>query len=413
MMLTFPGDGSRILVWHENCGTWEPRFNGRNPRVRIAQVAPLYEAVPPKYYGGTERVVSYLTEELVRQGHEVTLFASGDSITAAELVSVCPQALRLDPKCVDRLALHFVMLEKVFQSADRFDVIHFHIDYLHYPLSRRAAIPQVTTLHGRLDQPELGCLYDEFADMPVVSISAAQRRPLPQANWMATVHHGLPAQLLRCREKPGDYLAFLGRISPEKRVDRAIEIARRSGRRLRIAAKVDDADRDYFHSTIEPLLGDPLIEFVGEIGEKDKGEFLGNAQAVLFPIDWPEPFGLVMIEAMACGTPVIAWPRGSVSEVIEDGVTGYIVETIDEAVRAVARSGDFDRRHCRRVFEERFTATRMADDYLAVYRRLIRHPVRPRGSSAAKSAERRFVGAEAAVAVANEPTRPRRPQHAA
>jgi glycosyltransferase involved in cell wall biosynthesis len=379
--------------------------------VRIAQVAPLYEAVPPKYYGGTERVVSYLTEELVRQGHEVTLFASGDSVTAAELVAICPQALRLDGRCVDRLAPHFVMLEKVYQAADRFDVIHFHIDYLHYPLSRRSGVPQVTTLHGRLDQPELGCVYDEFVDMPVVSISAAQRTPLPQANWMATVHHGLPVQLHRCRDGAGDYLAFLGRISPEKRVDRAIEIARRSGMRLRIAAKVDAADKDYFHSTVEPLLRDPLVEYIGEIGEKDKGEFLGNARAVLFPIDWPEPFGLVMLEAMACGTPVVAWPCGSVREVIEEDVTGYIVSTIDEAVAAVARCGRFNRRRCRQMFEEKFSATRMANDYLAVYRRLLGHAVRPTAPRG-KSEERRLVGSDAALTLPHEPSRPRRPQRA-
>jgi glycosyltransferase involved in cell wall biosynthesis len=369
--------------------------------VRIAQVAPLYEAVPPKYYGGTERVVSYLTEELVRQGHEVTLFASGDSVTGAELVPICPQALRLDPKYNDRLAPHFVMLEKVYQAADRFDVIHFHIDYLHYPLSRRAGIPQVTTLHGRLDSPELGCVYDEFQDMPVVSISDSQRGPLTQANWLATVHHGLPTNSYKLHDRPGDYLAFLGRISPEKRVDRAVEIARRTRIPLRIAAKVDTADRDYFDSTIEPLFRDPLVQFVGEIGEKDKGEFLGNARAVLFPIDWPEPFGLVMIESMACGTPVIAWPCGSVPEVLDDGMTGYIVQTIDDAVRAVARAALFDRRRCRGVFEERFSATRMARDYVSVYRQVTGHPVRP--ARAASTA----VAGKAAIAA-----RPRRPQPA-
>jgi glycosyltransferase involved in cell wall biosynthesis len=339
--------------------------------VRIAQVAPLYEAVPPKFYGGTERVVSYLTEELVRQGHEVTLFASGDSVTRAELVPICPQALRLDPGCVDRLAHHFILLEKVYQQAHRFDVVHFHIDYLHYPLSRRQKVPHVTTLHGRLDLPELRCVYDEFRDMPVVSISDAQRRPLPQANWQATVHHGLPPDLYRGRERPGDYLAFVGRISPEKRVDRAVEIARRTGMRLRVAAKVDAADRDYFRAEVEPLFRDPLVEFVGEIGERDKNDFLGNAAALLFPIDWPEPFGLVMIEAMACGTPVVAYPCGSVPEVVEDGVTGFVVADQDAAVRAVERCLGLDRRRVRQRFEERFIAARMADDYLAVYRRLI------------------------------------------
>jgi len=338
--------------------------------VRIAQVAPLYEAVPPKYYGGTERVVSYLTEELVRQGHHVTLFASGDSVTAAELVPICPQALRLDQQVVDRLAPHIVQLERVFQSAHRFDVLHFHTDYFHYPLSRRLGVPQVTTLHGRLDMPELSCLYDEFRDMPVVSISDAQRTPLPQASWLGTVHHGLPPDLHRCRERPGDYLAFVGRISAEKRIDRAVEIARRAGMKLRVAAKVDAADRDYFR-TVESVLRDPRVEFVGEIGEADKGEFLGNARALVFPIDWPEPFGLVMIEAMACGTPVVAWRCGSVPEVIEDGVTGFIVEDEEEAADAVRRAGFLDRRRCREVFEERFSAARMARDYFAVYRRLV------------------------------------------
>jgi glycosyltransferase involved in cell wall biosynthesis len=338
--------------------------------VRVAQVAPLYEAVPPKLYGGTERVVSYLTEELVRQGHAVTLFASGDSVTRAELVPACPRALRLDPACVDRLAPHFVMLEEVLRQAHRFDVIHFHIDYLHYPMSRRTGLPQVTTLHGRLDPPELGPLYAEFRDMPVVSISDAQRRPLPHAHWQATVYHGLPLDLYDCRDGPGDYLAFLGRISPEKRVDRAVEIARRSGLRLKVAAKVDAADTAYFHREIEPLLRDPVVEFVGEIGERDKGAFLGGARAVLFPIDWPEPFGLVMIEAMACGTPIVAWPAGSVREVIDDGVTGFVVDSIDAAADAVRRAATLDRRRCRAVFEERFDVARMARDYLAVYRRL-------------------------------------------
>ncbi|HET6574664.1 MAG TPA: glycosyltransferase family 4 protein [Fimbriiglobus sp.] len=338
--------------------------------MRIAQVAPLYESVPPKFYGGTERVVSYLTEELVRQGHEVTLFASGDSVTRAELVPACPRALRLDETCVDRLAPHFVMLEKVFRQAHRFDVIHFHIDYLHYPLSRRQPVPNVTTLHGRLDLPELPALYDEYRDAAVVSISDAQRRPLPRANWQATVHHGLP-DAYRCRERPGDYLAFLGRISPEKRVDRAVEIARRVGMKLKVAAKVDEVDRDYFRATIEPLFRDPLVEYVGEIGDRDKDEFLGNAHALLFPIDWPEPFGLVMIEAMACGTPVVAYRHGSVPEVIDDGETGFVVETVEDATLAVAKAGFLDRRRVREVFDERFSAERMASDYLAVYRHLI------------------------------------------
>jgi len=346
--------------------------------VRIAQVAPLYEAVPPKFYGGTERVVSYLTEELVRQGHEVTLFASGDSVTRARLVPICPRALRLDDTCRDPLARHVVMLQKVFEAAHRFDIIHFHIDYLHFPLSRRYGITQLTTLHGRLDLPDLPCVYDEFDDMPVVSISDAQRRPLPQANWQGTVHHGLPPDLYRLREAPSDYLAFVGRISREKRLDRAVEIARRVGLPLRIAAKVDMADRDYFRQEIEPLFHDPLVEYVGEIGERDKGEFLGNARALLFPIEWPEPFGLVMIESMACGTPVIAYPCGSVPEVIEEGVTGFVVSDMDTAAGTVEGLGSFDRRRCRQAFERRFTVARMASDYLRLYRRLIERHTRDR-----------------------------------
>src|SRR5205809_3816539 len=332
--------------------------------MRIAQVAPLSESVPPKHYGGTERIVSYLTEELVRQGHDVTLFASGDSVTRAHLVPCSPRSLRLDEGCIDQLAHHFVMLEKVFQQADDFDLIHFHIDYLHFPLSRRYELPHVTTLHGRLDIPDLVPLYEEFSDMPVVSISNSQRTPLPWLNWVGTVYHGLPEDLYTLHGNRGDYLAFLGRISPEKRVDRAIEIAKRVGMRIRIAAKVSDADRPYFVEEIEPLLDHPLVEYLGEIGESEKDEFLGNAYAMLFPIDWPEPFGMVMTEAMACGTPTIAYPHGSVPEVLDDGVTGSLCECLYEAVRAVERAADFDRRRCRAVFEERFSARRMAYDYL-------------------------------------------------
>jgi glycosyltransferase involved in cell wall biosynthesis len=339
--------------------------------VRIAQVSPLYESVPPKLYGGTERVVSYLTEELVRQGHEVTLFASGDSVTSARLVPCCPTALRLDPHSIDTLAHHVVMLERVFSQAMRFDVVHFHIDYVHFPMSRRAHAAQLTTLHGRLDIADLVPLYREFGDMPVVSISDAQRLPLPSANWMGTVHHGLPPDLHPLREKPGEYLAFLGRISPEKRVDRAIEIARRLGMPLRIAAKVDRMDREYYEKEIVPLLRDPLVEYMGELGEAEKGEFLGNAYALLFPIDWPEPFGMVMIEAMACGTPVVAFRRGSVPEIIEPEITGYIVDDMDEAVEATRCVATLSRRRCREAFEARFTAERMATDYLDLYRRLL------------------------------------------
>jgi glycosyltransferase involved in cell wall biosynthesis len=340
--------------------------------MRIAQVSPLFESVPPKYYGGTERVVSYLTEELVRHGHDVTLFASGDSVTKASLVAPCRRALRLDKHCVDQLAHHVLMMEMVAKQAASFDVIHFHIDYLHYPLSRRLDVPHVTTLHGRLDLPDLVDVYREFRDVPVVSISHAQREPLAWANWQATVYHGLPPDLYRFRERPGGYLAFLGRISPEKRVDRAIEIARRIGMRLRIAAKVDAVDRTYFAETIEPLLGGPYTEYVGEIGDGEKDDFLGNAYALLFPIDWPEPFGVVMIEALACGTPVIAYRRGSVPEVLDDGVTGFIVTELADAVAAAEQVSRLDRRRCRAVFEQRFTASRMARDYVGVYERVIK-----------------------------------------
>jgi glycosyltransferase involved in cell wall biosynthesis len=340
--------------------------------MRIAQVAPLFESVPPKYYGGTERVVSYLTEELVRQGHEVTLFASGDSVTKARLVAACRRSLRLDKHCVDQFAHHILMLEHVFQRAAEFDVIHFHVDYLHFPLSRRQPITHVTTLHGRLDIPDLIPLYQEFRDMPVISISDGQREPLPWANWQATVYHGLPPDMFRFREKSGTYLAFLGRISPEKRADRAIEIAKRVQIPLKVAAKVDPVDKDYFETVVEPLLRGPLVEFVGEIGDGEKAEFLGNAYALLFPIDWAEPFGLVMIEAMACGTPVIAYRGGAVSEVIEQGHTGFIVKGLEDAVEAVRRVPELSRERCREVFEQRFTATQMAHDYVQVYERLIK-----------------------------------------
>jgi glycosyltransferase involved in cell wall biosynthesis len=339
--------------------------------MRIAQVAPLFESVPPKCYGGTERVVSYLTEELVRQGHEVTLFASGDSVTTARLVPACRRSLRLDPRCQNQMTHHLVMLEQVFRCSDQFDIIHFHVDYMHYPLSRRESVTHVTTLHGRLDIPDLVPLYREFQDIPVISISNGQREPLPWANWQATVYHGLPADLYRFREKPGRYLAFLGRISPEKRVDRALEIAKRVGMPLKIAAKIDRVDKNYFDSDIAPLLRDPLVEFVGEISDGDKDEFLGNAYALLFPIDWPEPFGLVMIEAMACGTPVVAYRDGAVPEVMKEGHTGFVVEGLEDAVEAVRRVSQLSRRRCRDVFEKRFTAMRMAHDYVRIFERLI------------------------------------------
>lgn len=339
--------------------------------MRIAQVAPLYESVPPRGYGGTERVVAFLTEELVRQGHEVTLFASGDSQTSARLVSTSPLALRLDPGCHDPLARHLVHLEAVFEAIDRFDFVHFHVDYLHYPLSRRSRRPHVTTLHGRLDLPDLVPLYRAFHDMPVVSISGAQRAPLPWLAWQATVHHGLPVELLRPGDGAGGYLAFLGRVSPEKRLDLAIEIARRAGLPLRVAAKVDRADEAYFTEVIEPLLAGPGVTFLGEVDEAGKAELLGRARALVFPIDWPEPFGLVMIEAMACGTPVVAFARGSVPEIIDQGVTGYVCGSVAEAVAAVAHAGSLSRSRCRARFEARFSAERMAHDYLAIYRRIL------------------------------------------
>jgi glycosyltransferase involved in cell wall biosynthesis len=339
--------------------------------MRIAQVAPLFESVPPKLYGGTERVVSYLTEELVRQGHDVTLFASGDSITCANLVPICPESLRLNPLSKDQIAYHILMLEHVFAQQDNFDLIHFHIDYLHFPLSRANGIVNLTTLHGRLDLPDLVPLYRAFHDMPVTSISDSQRSPLPWINWQGTVHHGIAANHFTLYSNPGNYLAFLGRISPEKGVDQAIEIAKRFGMPLRIAAKVDRADREYFDSVIKPLLDHPLVEWIGEIGYAEKNAFLGNAFAVLFPVNWPEPFGLVMIESMACGTPVIAYPRGSVPEIMQDGVTGFIVDDVASATAALAKIPYLDRSRVRMTFEQRFTATRMANDYLAIYERLI------------------------------------------
>jgi glycosyltransferase involved in cell wall biosynthesis len=339
--------------------------------VRIAQISPLFESVPPQGYGGTERVVSYLTEELVAQGHDVTLFASADSVTKARVVGCAPRALRLDPRCTDPIAHHLVMLERVFANAAEFDVIHAHVDHLAYPFARRQLAPMLTTLHGRLDLESLVPVYEEYSEQWLASISDAQRTPLPTARWAGTVHHGLPRDLYRFQAKSGEYLAFVGRISPEKRVDRAIEIARRSGRLLRIAAKVDPADEAYYRQHIRPLMEHPLVEYVGELDDAQKNTFIGDAAAVLFPIDWPEPFGLIMIEALACGTPVIAWPHGSVSEVLRHGVDGYICEDVGAAVRAVRALGKIDRAACRRSFEERFSARRMAEDYLKLYAHVI------------------------------------------
>jgi glycosyltransferase involved in cell wall biosynthesis len=341
--------------------------------MRIAQVAPLYESVPPKLYGGTERVVSYLTEELMRLGHDVTLFASGDSETTARLVPACPRALWRDPNCRETLPHHVRLMELVFHEARKFDVIHFHGDYLHFPLLRRHATPGVTTLHGRVHLHDLQPLFDEFRKTPLVSISDSQRRPLPEANWQATVYHGLPRDLHTFGQRAGDYLLFIGRISPEKRLDRAIEIARRTGRQLKVAAKIYDEDRAYYQNSIEPILSDSksFVEFIGEVGGEDKDQLIGNAYALVFPIDWPEPFGLVMIEALACGTPVIAWDNGSVPEVLTDAETGFVVDTMDEAVKAVGRVARLSRHACRRAFEQRFDATRMAQNYVEVYSRLI------------------------------------------
>jgi glycosyltransferase involved in cell wall biosynthesis len=339
-------------------------------RLKIAQVAPLYESVPPKLYGGTERVVSHLTEALVELGHDVTLYASGDSTTKAKLRPLCPHALRLDKQSIDGNADHVLLAEKCYQESSEFDVVHSHIDYGAFPLLRRMGTPHVTTLHGRLDVPNLQNLYREFADEPVISISDYQRRPLAWANWQKTVYHGLPEKLYTFHKKPGTYLAFLGRISPEKRVDDAIEVARRVGLPLKIAAKVDKVDREYFEAVIKPLLqGD--VEFIGEIGEREKNEFLGDALALLFMIDWPEPFGLAMIESLACGTPVIARSHGSVPEIIENGAGGFVVQNISEAVQAVKAIPHLSRKHCREIFEERFTSARMAKDYVAVYENLI------------------------------------------
>jgi glycosyltransferase involved in cell wall biosynthesis len=340
--------------------------------MKIAQVAPLMESVPPRLYGGTERIVSYLTEELVRLGHDVTLFASGDSITSAELVPCGTRALRLDPAVRDTIPHFMLMIDKVRERAEEFDVLHFHIDLFHFPLFLALAGRTLTTLHGRQDLADLKPFYSRFGEMPLVSISNDQRKPLPHANFVATIHHGIPPDLHRPSFEQGNYLAFLGRISPEKRPDRAIRIARAAGIPLKIAAKVDKVDEDYFRTDILPLIDGPGVEFIGEINEREKTKFLGEAAALLFPVDWPEPFGLVMIEAMACGTPVLAFRCGSIPEVIDDGITGKVVDSEEDAIMALPAILSYDRRAVRQRFEERFTNTRMAKDYVSTYRQLLR-----------------------------------------
>jgi glycosyltransferase involved in cell wall biosynthesis len=338
--------------------------------MKIAQVAPLAESVPPQLYGGTERIVSYLTEELVRAGHDVTLFASGDSVTSARLVAVTPRALRLDPDVIDPLAHSMVLLERISAEAQRYDVIHFHFDHVQFAYMRRLDVPSLATMHGRMDLPDLVPLFREYSDVPLVSISDAQREPLPDLNWLATIYHGLPMEEIPVYPESGSYLAFLGRISPEKRLDRAIEIAQGAGLPLKVAAKVDDVDREYFDTEIQHLLtGD--VEFVGEIADDAKDDFLGHAAALLFPIDWPEPFGLVMIEAAARGTPVVAFRHGSVPEVIDEGVTGVVVENVEQAVAAIPGVLNLPRQAVRDATARRFSADRMARDYVSAYLRLI------------------------------------------
>ena len=346
--------------------------------MRIAQVAPLSESVPPRSYGGTERVVSYLTEELVGRGHDVTLFASGDSVTRARLVSECPQGLRLSGRRVDGVALHLAMLLRVYERARDFDVIHCHTDYLGLPLARQTAPPTIVTLHGRLDLPEAHPVYHAFPEVPLVSVSDAQRAPLTDVTWAATIHHGLPPGLFRFHPGPGRFLLFLGRISPEKCPDAAIRVAIAAGVPLRIAAKIDPADQVYFDQVVRPLLDHPLVEFLGEVDDRAKEDLLADALALLFPVDWPEPFGLVLIEALACGTPVIARRRGSVPEIIADHLTGFLCETEEEMVAAVARLPSLRRTACREAFERRFTAARMAADYLRVFAACPRPTTAPR-----------------------------------
>jgi glycosyltransferase involved in cell wall biosynthesis len=374
------GGGAELLAaQHVAVGTGP----GGEENMKIAQIAPLMESVPPRLYGGSERIVSYLTDELVRLGHEVTLFASGDSVSSAHLVPCVPMALRLDANVRDPIPYYMLMLDRVREYADEFDILHFHIDQFHFPLFRTIAHRTVTTLHGRQDLHDLKPLYVGFSDMPLVSISNAQRKPIANANFVGTVYHGLPSQLLKPTYRPnGNYVAFLGRISPEKRPDRAIRIARALEIPLKIAAKVDKVDEAYFREKIVPLLNQPGVEFIGEIDERTKSEFLGNAQALLFPIDWPEPFGLSMIESMACGTPVLAFRCGSVPEIVDPGVTGVIVDTMDEAIRTLPQVLALDRRAVRQRFEHRFSVARMAKDYVHVYRSLLRRPALPERDAA-------------------------------
>jgi glycosyltransferase involved in cell wall biosynthesis len=355
--------------------------------MRIAQISPLTEAVPPKLYGGTERVISWLTDELVALGHDVTLFASGDSLTAATLEPMWPRALRLDGSVRDANALHMMMIEKVCRRASDFDILHFHLDYYPFSLMSRQPVPFITTLHGRLDLQEHQPIFNTFSSIPLVSISTSQRRPVHSANWISTVYHGLPERLLLPKPKTPSYLAFLGRISPEKRVDRAINIAERCGLPLKIAAKVDAADRDYYDSEIRHLIAKPHVDFIGEIADSEKSDFLSGAVALIVPIDWPEPFGLVMIEAMACGTPVIAYNRGAAPEIVEDGITGFIVEDEASAVSAIRNVFSLSRKTVRERFEERFTSNRMALDYLDAYRK-----VNPRAGQSGKMVPRLVAG---------------------
>jgi glycosyltransferase involved in cell wall biosynthesis len=339
--------------------------------MKIAQVAPIFERVPPIAYGGTERVVSYLTEELIRQGHEVTLFATGDSITQARLVAPVKNAIRPTDMQYPWLAYYAIQMDMVCELAAEFDVIHFHTDYLHFPITKYFGVPHITTLHGRLDLPELVPLYRRFPDIPLVSISDSQRIPLHWANWCETVYHGLPPLRSSIQPVPEEYFVFIGRISPEKRVDRAIDIAEQCGVPLYIAAKIDTADQAYFNECIQPRLQNPLVSFLGEINDHEKRNLLGSAKALLFLIDWPEPFGLVMIESFSCGTPVIAYRHGSVPEIMEDGVTGFVVNSQEEAVRAARNIGTIDRAGCRNAFDRRFTVTHMANNYLRTYQKLL------------------------------------------